>query len=79
MKTEPHHPINPIVEDNFYVEQGRTILEAKYEGLTKREYYSGLAMSGYMANMYTPHECPKKIAQYVVRVADALILALNTQ
>jgi hypothetical protein len=46
-------------------------------GLSKREYFAGLAMQGYCAN----NECHtggyEKIAKWSVEMADALINALN--
>ena len=44
-------------------------------GLTKREYFAAMAMSGLMANERTGK--PEEFAKYAVNVADALITELN--
>ena len=48
-------------------------------GLTKREYFAGMAMQGYCGGEFTgqsgmPH---KDMAEWSVEMADALIEALN--
>ena len=42
-------PINPIVQDE-YIAQGERILLCSQEGLTKREYFAGLAMQGLLSS-----------------------------
>lgn len=75
--TNPNEPIHPIVEENF--SYGQSVLEARYEGLTVREYFSVLAMQGICAeggndfnDKYIEH-----IADISVKQADALIKRLN--
>lgn len=47
-----------------------------YGGLTKREWFAGLAMQGCMA--YSAYECDiDKFKTIAVKMADALIEALN--
>ena len=48
-------------------------------GLTKREYFAALAMQGYMANKYTPHQNPEYIADYAVECAEALLAELEKE
>lgn len=50
--------------------------EGNYKGLTKREYFSAMAMQGLIAHGYNVHEY-KDAATYAVNAADALITALN--
>ena len=50
--------------------------EGNFSGLTKREYYAGLAMQGLLSNDgrgFTPNN----LAGRSVKMADALIVALN--
>jgi hypothetical protein len=47
--------------------------EIYFHGLTKREYFAGLAMQGWIAN--TLH--PKTIAMRAVQCADALLAELE--
>lgn len=46
-------------------------------GLTIRQHFAAMAMQGYMASRYTPHQDCEHIAEYCVRCADALIVELN--
>lgn len=46
-------------------------------GLTKREYYAGLAMSGMLASYHTSTPESNLIAERAVQYADALINELN--
>lgn len=54
-------------------------------GLSKREYFAGLAMQGIISNQYIMPRIPgngneeKWIAETAVQQADALIEALNKQ
>ncbi len=52
-------------------------------GLTKREWFAGIAMQGLLVNSYEKHQNPlseanrHQIALLAVEQADALIYALN--
>lgn len=50
-------------------------------GLTKREYFAGLAMQGILAaNMYPNiSSTPKDIAKYSIQLADELLTHLNSK
>ena len=74
MKTEANETAYPIIGSN--VNDIREV-EVKESGLTKREYFAALAMQGYCAHRYTPHQNEKGVAEYSVKLADALIEALN--
>src|ERR1035437_6133224 len=70
MKTEPNEPINPIIASS-----NESTLH--HSGLTKREFFAGLAMQGLLANT-NPGDIPS-IAKMAVEAADALILELNKE
>ena len=46
-------------------------------GLTKREYFAAMALSGYMSYEFAQHQDAYLVAEYAVQCADALILSLN--
>ena len=60
-------------------ESGRSELMA-FPGMTKREYFAGQALVGYRAH---PADVPDKqipwVAEYCVKIADALIAELKKQ
>lgn len=84
MKTEANGPIAPSVIKVKCDYGGNKVAEAmlpEFEnkqlvGLTKREYFAAMALSGYRAS------CPDKSEDVIVMQciydADALIVALNT-
>lgn len=47
------------------------------KGLTKREYFAAMALQGILAQQY--YAAPESAALQSVRIADALIKALNEQ
>jgi hypothetical protein len=78
-------PINPTIVD---VESEQKNQDWHYDsingnihyyGLTKREYFAGLAMQGYMAHRYTPHQDPNNVAEYAIMCADELLKQLEKQ
>lgn len=81
--TRPHDSAFP------YVNQDDPSMPADVEpGLTKREYFAGLALQGLLANSYQNPEGSaltqpasltptKELARYAVHAADALIAALD--
>jgi hypothetical protein len=85
MKTEPNEPINPIVEENFNVEQGRSYLEARYDGLTKREHiiiglHREILGSLIIASGNEQHGWSDiAIANEAIRQGDELIKQLNKE
>lgn len=56
---------------------GPNVLELRYEGLSKREYYAALAMQGYIAAGVHGVPEPGSLADYSVKAADALLLELS--
>lgn len=61
-------PINPIDYDRSY----------SYNGLTKREYFAGLAMQGLLANEAFQRLDSKQIAEHSIRRADELLKQLES-
>lgn len=72
MKTEPNDPIGNSVTSDGYT--GATGV-----GLTKREYFAGLAMQGLLAKYAMQNTDAKGICPEAVTHADELIEALNKQ
>ena len=53
---------------------------SKIKGLTKREYFAAMAMTGYLASVPTDTiERPEYAASHAVQYADALINELNKE
>lgn len=54
-------------------------MNSYYHGLTKREYFAGLAMQGLLANSYPDivslHE--KKVSEWAIAVSDELLKQLE--
>ncbi|MEH7827640.1 hypothetical protein [Gemmobacter denitrificans] len=46
-------------------------------GMTKREWFAGMALAGYFAAPNTPHQNATDAAGYLVDMADAMIAALG--
>lgn len=84
-------PINPqnynqCGDDEFepLVDGKRTNYEKKMPGLTKREYFAGLAMQGFLANNQSTESFnfqgePKCIIEYAIQCADELLKQLETK
>jgi len=49
----------------------------KYEGLTKREHFAGLAMQGYISSDEEDIHSPEWFASWAVQCADALLKELE--
>lgn len=63
--TYPNEPIYPIIDLGV-------------NGLTKREYFAGLAMQGLVNHfVYNYNVDAEKLAAVAVKMADALIAELN--
>lgn len=72
-------PINPIVQDE-YIGQGERILQCTQAGLTKREYFSGLAMQAADLEKYADafgDKWAERVAKDSVIMADALLKELE--
>lgn len=70
METKP----NELVHSFAPIEHA----EGNYNGLTKREYYAGLAMQGLCSDQtYLRPNNGEEIAQRAVEMADFLIAELN--
>lgn len=60
----------------------KTGYESKMGGLTKREYFAGLAMQGFLANRWSKESIdfqgnPVAISEYAIEVADELLKHLE--
>ncbi len=55
-----------------------TASDSRYQaGLTKREYFAGLAMQGMMANRDLTSKLCSEVAKWSVEMADALLVELE--
>lgn len=70
MKTEPNEQAFPMPGSQS---------NAFKRGLTKREYFAGLAMQGLLVTKAVEHLRPEFVAARSVVFADALIAALNAE
>jgi hypothetical protein len=90
MKTEKDEPINPFFTWNeagygetvtFYSPDGSKQFFPYKQGLTKREYFAGLAMQGFISTEKllngNRNVTQVQYAEAAVIMADALINALN--
>lgn len=62
----------PVKVDTFNGSAGFTS-----NGLTKREYFAALAMQGQISYSYNDYNSAQELAEESVRLADALLLALD--
>jgi hypothetical protein len=72
-KNQPAFPISEEATD-------RIIDEVRiFTGLTKREYFAGLAMQAFVSNpsFYQGYSSDATMAQQAVNLADALLLELS--
>ena len=81
-------PINPStsikISDTEFFEYNLPNKERQYSGLTKREYFAGLAMQGLLANSYggmtsggSRTFSPNEISKLAVLHADELLKQLE--
>lgn len=75
MTTEPNDLAYPAMDLNSYA--GVERMELRHNGLTKREYFAGLAMQGILSgrSYYVLNDRTK--AEYAIIMADLLIEELN--
>lgn len=71
--TNPNEPINPTIWDDKH----NPTFVRDNDGLTKREYFAGLALQGYCSAGSTGMPTAENLANYAVTVADELIKQLN--
>ncbi len=77
--SNPSHPIHPVTT---YKADGDDVVSQTYTGLTKREYFAGLAMQAMISTVNKPDmdsvlEIPKNTAQWAVKFADELLKQLQ--
>ncbi len=61
----------------FPVHGGNHNFGIPFPGMTKREYFAGLAMQGALANDNGPAGDWKQLAEHAVSAADALLFELE--
>lgn len=66
----------PLTDAQWTSRVGRGIKEQDIEGLTKREYFAGLALQGLCSNL-SGNQFTEEIASDAVEFADALLKALE--
>lgn len=72
MKDEPAFPTLDLSKNRV---TGETVLFQTVGGLTKREYFTAMAMQGLVAQCFTTYE--SEASRMAVLHADALIAALE--
>lgn len=84
MSTNPNDPISPCLFQRIGDNEVRPNKPGDAKewnipmgGLTIRQYFSAMAMSGYMAYEFAQHMNAQDVAEYAVKCADALIDELN--
>ena len=77
-------PINPStsikINDTEFFEYNLPNKEKQYSGLTKREYFAGLAMQGFCSNqefLKNLNGDPNLTAQACIEIADELLKQLE--
>lgn len=67
----------------FFVNEGHAAANYRVPGLSKREYFAGLAMQGMLANSFYAQQgvadMDKAVSARSCQIADALIAELNKQ
>ena len=77
MKTEANEPIGISELKLLEIEKGKQYIQTPFSpGLTKREYFAAIALSGFKLEVQ-PDQHIEKMARFAVYYADALIKALN--
>jgi hypothetical protein len=71
--TNGDEPVNAIFGTNE-----EPIAYVEFEGLTKREYFAAMALSGFAGNPGLEYLTHSQTAEDARNLADALIEALNT-
>ena len=74
---EPAFPMKEVRRSGVYVGGEPILTEDIREGLTKREYFAGLAMQGLCTQPSSEFSTPEELAKYAVKAADALIKELE--
>ncbi|WP_312321309.1 hypothetical protein [Stenotrophomonas sp.] len=73
-------PVTPLVNEHGcpYHHSAVGFREGAVTGLTKREYFAAMAMQGFLSNKgHATYFNPEHDAEYVLRIADALLEALE--
>lgn len=82
MVTAANDPITPVevsYSDGEWIPMQTGNSTGMLNGLSKREYFSAIALQGYRANKVFAEHSPEDVAEFAVADADALINALNKE
>ena len=63
-------PINPIFNNNGFITHESHIKDSSLIGLTKREYFAGLAMQGLIAGRWA---CPDNVPNDVMTIVEQAV------
>ena len=66
-------------DQSAYPVESKSAISENYHGLTKREYFAGLAMQGLLAHERSGNNNDAKLAEMAVSQADALLYELEKQ
>ena len=75
-------PINPIFTDSGYPVSGDRIYKSTITGLTKREYFAGLALQGTCSNqefLKNLNADPNLVIKACIEIADELLKQLENE
>ena len=72
MSKNANKPVNPAP---YVIREDGSISNPTYAGLTKREYFAGLAMQGLLSNPEIKDS--KALAKFSIEAADALLNELD--
>ena len=79
MKTNPNEPIYQSNVNLLDPSTGLVTDTRLYVGLTKREWFAGLALQGMIAGSQGLNITVKQFAEQSVKLAEALIAELNKE
>lgn len=78
MKCDPNESAFPIVQEVQKEYTDGTSMDVTDYGLTKREWFAGMAMQGFCSN-HQVAETAVELAKWAAGFADALIAELNKE
>ena len=70
------NPINPIIQEE-HIGQGQRIMQCTQPGLSKREYFAGLALQGLLAS--NSGQTTKYLVKKAIESTDELLKQLENK